>query len=165
MTKPMPQKKEAKPVQACIGLGSNLGDRDGNLKRALDLLDETDGVRVVRVSSFFDTEPVGYTEQGRFLNAAALIETTLTADRLLGLCQGIENKLGRTRGVRWGPRTIDLDILLYGGLTIDTDTLKVPHPLMHEREFVLAPLSEVAPEAVHPVLGKTVKELLAGLKK
>jgi len=152
-------------MDAYIGLGSNLGDREENLRRAIVHLDGMPGVKVLRVSSFHETEPVGYAEQGKFLNAALMVETSLSAEDLLTACQGIENKLGRVRTVRWGPRTIDLDILIYDGLVIDTVRLKVPHPLMHEREFVLAPLCEIAPDVMHPVLKKTVREMLAGIKE
>lgn len=145
---------------AYIGLGSNMGDRKSNLDDALRLLDEADGVRVVKASSYLETEPVGYVEQGLFLNAAAEVETELPPEGLLAVCHEIENRLGRIRTVRWGPRTIDLDILLYGDMVIDSESLKVPHPLMHEREFVLGPLNEIAPDALHPVLNLTVNQLL-----
>ena len=142
-----------------------MGDREGYVRGALKLLGETPGVSVVAVSGFHETEPVGYTEQAKFINAAAKVDTTLTAHELLAVCMRIETELGRVKTIIWGPRTIDLDILLYGDEVIDTDDLKVPHPLMHAREFVLVPLCEVAPEAYHPVLGKTAKEMLGELKK
>ena len=147
-------------VTAYLGLGSNLGDREGNIRRALELLAAHPETRVVRVSSFHETEPVGPPGQGMYMNAAAAVTTRLTAEGLLVLCQEIEEALGRVRTVKWGPRTIDLDILLFGESVIDTGRLKVPHPLMHERRFVLEPLSEVAPDLVHPVLGMTVREML-----
>jgi 2-amino-4-hydroxy-6-hydroxymethyldihydropteridine diphosphokinase len=140
-----------------------MGDREGYIRSALKLLDEMPGASVISVSSFHETEPVGYTEQAKFINAVAKVETTLGAHELLGVCLGIESRLGRVRTITWGPRTIDLDILLYGEEVIDTDDLKVPHPLMHEREFVLVPLCEIAPEAYHPVLKKTAREMLRAL--
>jgi len=150
-------------MTAYIALGSNMGDRKEYLDRALNMLAETPGVEVVSVSSYLETEPVGYVDQPAFLNAAASVDTTLSAHDLLSVCLGIEDALGRVRGVRWGPRTIDLDVLMYGDEVIDTPELVVPHPLMHERRFVLEPLCEIAPEAVHPVLSRSVKQLLDDL--
>lgn len=148
-----------------IGLGSNMGDRERNLKLALERLGGRAGVRVARVSSFHETEPVGGPPQGKFLNAAAELETTLGPEGLLDELQAIENELGRTRTVHWGPRTIDLDVLLYGDEVVQTQRLTVPHPLMHERVFVLGPLCEIAPGARHPALGETVRELLGRLRE
>lgn len=148
------------PTIAYIGLGSNLGDRKANCRKAIELLAAAG--RVTKVSSFYCTEPVGYREQEYFINAAAQIETDLSPEQLLGLCQRVEHDLGRVREVRWGPRTIDLDLLLYGNEVVhnhDPD-LTIPHPLLAERRFVLAPLSEIAPHALHPVSGKTVERLL-----
>ena len=150
-------------VTAYIGFGSNLGDRKKNLDDAVRLLSGTPGVGAVDVSSYYETEPVGYEEQGLFLNAAARVETSLSAKELLHACQDIEVRLGRVRTVRWGPRTIDLDILLFGNTIIDKPELEIPHPLMHERAFVLKPLCELDPAMMHPVLKKTLKELLNSL--
>jgi len=147
-------------IKAYIALGSNLGDREHNLRAAIEMLRQADGVRVSSVSSFYETEPVGYTDQPAFINAAAEVMTALSPMELLRLCQDIENRLGRVRTVKWGPRTADLDILLYGDAVMDTPELKIPHPLMHERRFVLEPLAEVAPGAVHPVTGMTISQLL-----
>jgi len=152
-------------VAAYLGLGSNLGDRESNLKSAVEMLRVSGGILAVRASSFYETEPVGYVDQPGFLNAAAEVETTLSPEELLRLCHDIEDRLGRVRTIRWGPRTIDLDILLYGDRVIDTEDLTVPHPLMHEREFVLRPLSEIAPGLPHPRLGKTVGELLDAIRR
>jgi 2-amino-4-hydroxy-6-hydroxymethyldihydropteridine diphosphokinase len=149
------------PVTAYIGLGSNMGDKMTACRSALDLLGRAG--RVTRVSSFYCTEPVGYAEQEAFLNAVAEIETELPPLALLAACHVIEDELGRYRLFRWGPRTIDLDILLYGDEVIDTGELIVPHPQMATRRFVLVPLCEIAPQAVHPVSKKTISHLLEEL--
>lgn len=137
-------------VRAYLGLGSNLGDRDGNLRGALEMLGAREGITVAEASSFIETDPVGGPEgQPKFVNAAAAVDTTLSPRELLGACQEVERALGRERGpdeVRWGPRTIDIDILLYGEQVVDEPDLQIPHPRMHEREFVLVPLAQIAPE-------------------
>jgi 2-amino-4-hydroxy-6-hydroxymethyldihydropteridine diphosphokinase len=145
---------------AYIGLGANLGDREATLRRALELL----GEEVVAVSTFRETEPVGYTDQPRFLNAAAAVDTELPPRELLNRMLAVERELGRTRdGPRWGPRTIDLDLLLYGDEAVDEPGLRVPHPRLHERRFVLEPLAELDPALVVPGRG-SVGALLAGLQ-
>jgi 2-amino-4-hydroxy-6-hydroxymethyldihydropteridine diphosphokinase len=145
---------------AYVGLGSNLGDREGTLRRALELLGER--VTLGRVSSFRETDPVGMTEQPRFVNAAARIETDLSPRELLDAMLGVELELGRERRERWGPRTIDLDLLLYGDTVVAEPGLTVPHPRLHERRFVLEPLAELDPALVVPGRGR-VSELLARL--
>jgi 2-amino-4-hydroxy-6-hydroxymethyldihydropteridine diphosphokinase len=146
------------PTTAYIGLGSNIGDKRETCRKALDLLGRAG--RVARVSSFYCTEPVGYPDQEKFLNAVAELETDLSPLALLAACHVIEDELGRRRLFRWGPRTIDLDILLFGDQVVVTAELTIPHPLLSTRRFVLVPLGEIAPQAVHPVLKKTIARLL-----
>jgi 2-amino-4-hydroxy-6-hydroxymethyldihydropteridine diphosphokinase len=143
-----------------LGLGSNLGDREANLRRALALLAAA-GVSVARVSPVYETQPVGYQEQGKFLNAVCTGETSLEAQALLRALKEIEAALGRTSGPRNGPRPIDIDILLYGDLLLSTPELTIPHPRLAERAFVLAPLADVAPDLIPPGLMKSVRVLLA----
>jgi 2-amino-4-hydroxy-6-hydroxymethyldihydropteridine diphosphokinase len=151
-------------TRAYVGLGANLGERAAAIDSALDLLRLTDGVEVVAVSSLRDTDPVGYVDQPRFLNGAAEVATTLTARELLDRLLAIERHLGRVRGEgpRFGPRTIDLDLLLYGDEQIDEPGLQIPHPRLHERRFALEPLAELDPALEIPGHGP-VQALLAGL--
>jgi 2-amino-4-hydroxy-6-hydroxymethyldihydropteridine diphosphokinase len=149
-------------VIAYIGLGSNIGDRERNIRRAVELLGAS--VQVTAVSSLYCTEPVGRGDQKDFLNAAARITTELSAPALLSLCRSIEDLLCRKRAERWGPRTMDLDILLYGDAVMNLPELVVPHPRMAERRFVLEPLAEIAPQALHPVLRRTAEQLLRDLR-
>ena len=149
-------------TRAYVGLGANLGPREVTLLRAADLLAAADGVEVVAVSQLRETEPVGLVEQPPFLNGAVAIDTSLTPRALLDLLLEIERSLGRVRGERWGPRTIDLDLLAYGDERVDEEGLHVPHPRLHERRFALEPLAELDPELEIPGLG-TVSELIAAL--
>ncbi len=144
-----------------IALGANLGDRDAALRAAIARLGAL-GV-VEAVSPFFDTAPVGYTEQPRFLNAVARLRTDLPPRDLLRGLLAIEASLGRVRTIRWGPRAIDLDLLLYDDIIIDAPELVVPHPRLHERRFVLEPLATLAPDLTHPLLKRTVSALLASV--
>jgi 2-amino-4-hydroxy-6-hydroxymethyldihydropteridine diphosphokinase len=150
-------------MKAFIGLGSNLGDREAMIRMALDDLARLPETSLVRASSLYDTEPVGDVDQPNFLNAVAQIDTELTARQLLWNLQLIERRLGRVRTQKWGPRTIDLDLLLYGALVVDEPDLKVPHPELLRRSFVLVPLVELDPLLVHPLTHETLLTELSRL--
>lgn len=143
---------------AYLSLGTNIGDRDQHLQDAIHLLQQNDAIRVTDLSSLYETEPVGYTDQAAFLNMALKIETSLSPDSLLDACMTIEQALGRERVIHWGPRTIDLDILLYNHDNIKTDRLIVPHPRMTERAFVLIPLAEIDGAAEIPGTGTALAQ-------
>jgi len=147
-------------VRAFVGLGSNLGEREATLWKALEGLGATEGIEVVAVSSFRETDPVGVVDQPRFVNAAAALETSLPPRELLERLLDVERSLGRDRAVeeRWGPRTVDLDLLLYGGESIDEPGLEVPHPRLAERAFVLEPLLELDPDLRLPD-GRPLRDL------
>jgi 2-amino-4-hydroxy-6-hydroxymethyldihydropteridine diphosphokinase len=150
------------PITAYIAIGANLGERETTMRRALELLNETEDVRVTRVSSFIENPAIGGPSNApAFLNGVAQIETTLAPEELLDRLLDIEKRLGRVRREKWEPRAIDLDVVLFGDQIVNTDRLTIPHPLMHERRFVLEPLAEIAPNAVHPILKYRVQELLA----
>ena len=149
-------------VTAYLSLGSNLGNREDNLDMALKLLSQR--MRMGGVSSIYDTEPIGNTDQPRFLNLVCEVFTHLSPEGLMALAGGIEGKMGR-RGKSGEPRTIDIDILLYGDKVIKTPDLVIPHPRMTERSFVLVPLAEIAPDLVHPVSKKSIKELKKAIKE
>ncbi|MFX3624179.1 MAG: 2-amino-4-hydroxy-6-hydroxymethyldihydropteridine diphosphokinase [Ectobacillus sp.] len=144
---------------AYLSLGSNIDDRYGYLKRAISLLSAHPSIQVQDTSSVYETEPVGYTEQSCFLNMAIKISTSLTPEELLNVIQSIEKELGRKRKIRWGPRTIDLDILLYNHENIETESLVIPHPRMYERAFVLVPLAEVNKELIERVSYSQIEEM------
>lgn len=146
-------------VTTYIGLGSNLGNREENLNQAVNMLRNAAGIKVTAVSTYFNTAPVGYTEQPDFLNAVVEASTDFIAYELLELCRDIEKKLKRERIIHWGPRTIDVDILLFGDLILEDEMLIIPHPRMHEREFVLKPLNEIASGVIHPICNKSISEL------
>ena len=146
---------------AYVGLGANLGGREETLRRAVELLGEADGVDVLAVSQLRETEPVGFVDQPRFLNGAVAVVTTRTPRELLDLLLGIERALGRVREERWGPRTVDLDLLVYGDEVVDEPGLCVPHPRLHERRFALEPLAELDPELDIPGLGRVAARLAA----
>ena len=149
------------PVTVYLCLGSNMGDRQGNLERAIDLLSQR--LMMGRNSSIYETEAWGVGEQSRYLNLVCEVFTRLASEGLLALAKGIESKMGRN-GKSGAPRPIDIDILLYGEQVIETPDLVVPHPRMTERAFVLVPLDEIAPEVVHPVNSKRIKELLKDIE-
>ena len=145
-----------------FGLGTNLGDKEHNLRLAVRKIEERVG-KVVSLSAFYATAPWGFSSEHTFPNAAACVETLLPPLSVLHLTQGIEREIGRTHksvGGVYSDRVIDIDLLLYGDLVLDTPELKLPHPLMHERRFVMEPLAEIAPDLVHPILKKKMRELL-----
>lgn len=146
-----------------IGIGSNLGNREKNCLKAVQLLFDS-GIAIMKQSSMYETEPWGVKDQPRFINMVIEAETEEKPGKLLELLKRIEREIGRKETYKWGPRAIDLDILLYNDLVINNTALQIPHPHMHERDFVLRPLSEIAPNKIHPVLKKTVRELLFDLE-
>lgn len=146
---------------AFIGLDSNLGDRRTYIERAIEELKRSGAVEVIKVSKLYETEPAGGPPQGKYLDGVAEITTGLTPRALLALLKETEKKVGRTPSdVRWGPREIDLDILLFDDLIVDEPDLKIPHPLLHLRAFMLEPLCEIAPDVIHPVIKKKIAEIL-----
>jgi len=146
-----------------VGVGSNLGDREFLIRKAVEAMRDLPRTLVVRVSSLYDTDPVGVEDQPAFLNAVVWLETTLLPRELLWQLLLIEKRMGRVRSQRWGPRPIDLDLLFYDDLAIAEPDLTVPHPEAHRRAFVLMPLLELDPEFVHPVTGETIKKLIKRL--
>ena len=150
---------------AFVALGSNLSKREEYLSEAIDMLNEHEAIRVSKRSSVYETEPVGYVDQNDFLNMVVQVETSMSAYQLLDQCQQIEQELGRKRVVKWGPRTIDLDILLFNDEHMTAERLTIPHPHMHERAFVMVPLADVNPTVEIPTLHQTAQEVLDGLPK
>ena len=149
---------------AYIGIGSNLGDKADQCEQAISKILRFDRHKLLAKSSFFKTQPIGYTSQDWFVNGVIKIKTDLEPLNLLRLLKTIESLLGRTETFQWGPRTIDLDILIFEDREIRTEDLQIPHPLLHERQFVLIPLVEIDRDLVHPVLKKTVGEILENFK-
>jgi 2-amino-4-hydroxy-6-hydroxymethyldihydropteridine diphosphokinase len=151
-------------VQVFISLGSNLGERKNNIRKALEIISSNPEIKLLKVSKNYETKPVGYTKQPDFINAAAEIKTDLSAHELLALFQKIEKSLGRRKVFKWGPRIIDIDILTYGQKVIIEPNLEIPHPLLTQRKFVLEPLAEIAPKKAHPVLKKSYRDLFNKVK-
>jgi 2-amino-4-hydroxy-6-hydroxymethyldihydropteridine diphosphokinase len=150
---------------AYIGIGSNLGDKLGNCRRAIEAIQSDERNQIVKCSPFYHTEPVGEKEQDWFFNGVVAVETSLGPRELLDFLLAVEGRMGRMRGERWGPRVIDLDILFFGPEVIRERGLEIPHPRLHARRFVLVPLQDIAPHFAHPLLGKTISQILAELKE
>ena len=150
---------------AYIGFGSNIGDRLKHLQNAIHALSKTEGINLQKISSVYKTDPIGYEAQGQFLNGVAAIQTSLSPLSLLQTLKDIETAVGRQHRTRWGPREIDLDLLIYGDLRVQTEELVIPHPEMHLRRFVLAPLAEIAPNLVHPVFQESIQTRLNRLEE
>ena len=147
-----------------IGFGSNIGDQLAHIQNAIHALSKTEGITLRKISSIYKTDPVGYEAQAQFLNGVAAIQTNLPPISLLHTLKNIETEVGRQHRIRWGPREIDLDILIYGDLCLQTEKLIIPHPEMHLRRFVLVPLAEIAPDVMHPVFQETIQTLLEHLE-
>ncbi|MCG2013290.1 2-amino-4-hydroxy-6-hydroxymethyldihydropteridine diphosphokinase [Staphylococcus epidermidis] len=147
-------------VKAYLGLGSNIGNRELQLNEAIKILHANQGIQVTQVSHIYETEPVGYTNQPKFLNLCIEIETELNPQSLLKCCLATEQQLHRKREIRWGPRTLDVDILLFGDQIIEQDNLSVPHPRMKERSFVLIPLNDIATNQIEPISNKSIGQLV-----
>lgn len=144
-------------MKVYLGLGSNMGDREGYLAKAKDMLIAYDEIKILKESEILETAPYGNMDQADFLNQVIFIETELSAKDLFAVCQEVENKSGRVRTKKWGPRTLDIDILFYEDQIIDTKELKIPHADIHNREFALRSMLELAPEFMHPVLGESIQ--------
>ncbi len=150
--------------KAYIGLGSNMGDKNNNIKQALEYIEKQRGIKITKCSSLINTKPWGYMEQDDFINAVIEVSTFLEPEELLEVLLEIEKILGRERTIKWGPRSIDLDILMYDQFITHEDNLIIPHPRMHEREFVLKSLVEIAPHLIHPVLKRSMSDLIQDLE-
>lgn len=147
-----------------IGIGSNVGDREKNIREAVGKVDAPEDTRLVEVSKIYETEPVGYVDQDRFLNAVCKIQTLASPENLVSRLQEIEKSLKRERNIRWGPRTIDLDVLFYDDLVTDNEKIIIPHPRLHERLFVLKPLCDISPYLVHPILKERCYTIMESLE-
>ena len=149
---------------AYIGFGSNLGNGIRNCRRALEAIGADPRNRLVQCSPLYRTEPVGKRDQGWFINGVAAVETSMPPGELLPFLLSVEDRMGRVRQEKWGPRIIDLDILFYGDMVLDGNSLRVPHPRIRERRFVLIPLKDIAPDLIHPIFRRNISELLSELK-
>ena len=147
-------------ITAYIGIGSNLGTPEKNCTKAIEKISNTKDIKIISKSSFYQTEPIGGVQQGWFVNSAIGIETDLSPENLLSVLLNLELAMGRIRKEKWGPRLIDLDLLLYGNLALEKKGLTLPHPEIQKRKFVLVPMSEIAENLIHPILKKTIKTLL-----
>lgn len=145
------------------GIGSNVGDPEANCLKAIDYLQQTDSSRIISKSSLYKTEPVGYSKQDWFVNCVVKLETEWDIREFLEFSKSIERNFGTKSNIRWGPREIDIDILFYNKRVIDERDLKVPHPMIHKRKFVMIPMLEIEPCFIHPVLGRSMKDLLNDL--
>ncbi len=150
---------------AYIGIGSNIGDKLKNCEKAISEILRLDRHKLLAKSSLFRTQPIGYTSQDWFVNGVIKIETDLEAHELLRTLKTIESQLGRAKTLRWGPRTMDLDVLFFDDIEIHTEELQIPHPLIQTRQFVLAPLAEIDRDFVHPILKKTIQQLFSELEE
>ncbi|MBP2033919.1 dihydroneopterin aldolase/2-amino-4-hydroxy-6-hydroxymethyldihydropteridine diphosphokinase [Clostridium algifaecis] len=151
--------------EAYIGIGSNIGNKSDNINKSIEIVNNSSYCKVVDVSSYYETKPVGYLDQDNFVNCAVKIKTLLTPEELISFLMKVEKNLKRERNIRWGPRTIDLDVLLYDDVISSSREVIIPHPRMHERLFVLKPLSEIAPYVIHPILRKRIIELYDEVSK
>lgn len=155
-----PSSQDVSSIFVLIGLGSNLGDRAGNIRKAVEMLDKRAILSEIRLASLYETEPVGFKNQPWFLNTVVAGNTKLPISELLARCKEIEKTLGRQQRPRWYEREIDLDILIYGNFQLASEEISVPHPRMTERRFVLVPASEIAPNSMHPITRKSIAQLL-----
>lgn len=156
---------ERKRAKAYVAMGSNMGNKEENIRTAIDIIKKSNHTKVLKVSSFYSTEPVGYVEQDTFLNGAIEVETTLQPVEFIEYLLSVEKELKRERIIKWGPRTLDLDLILYEDIVLSKEEAVVPHPRMHMRLFVIEPLYEIAPYALHPLLNKRIFEIKEELEK
>ena len=152
-------------MKVYVGLGSNMGNRQQYMSRAVELISDHTAMRLIQQSEVLETAPYGLTDQADFLNQVLIIETDLSAERLLEECKLIENELGRVRSIKWGPRTMDIDILFYEDMVVHSAELQIPHSDLHNREFILKSMLELDPKLVHPVLGQSMQEIYNNMEE